>query len=106
MITVPPGWQTPPDEPAILPCTNPEDCAYVNDMIASNRWNEWDVTVRKHFSSGNVRITGYTPEIVYARMMGKHGAAPLPGFHIAGQKNSDAPVNWVTIHARPTWPDT
>jgi len=100
-MIIPPGGQTPPDEPTRLPCSNPVDCAEADEMIARCRGPEWHYVgwcmSTLHPPDATRTINGYHQDHYNAWKHGVEGAWPPPG-PAPGFSN---PGNWHTIISKP-----
>ncbi|TXH54351.1 MAG: hypothetical protein E6Q97_11150 [Desulfurellales bacterium] len=82
-----------PDEPKKLPCSNPAECAILDQIVARNRWAEWHCAVYRRSGNGEIVImAGYNRENLKAWMEGHPEAHPPPGGFLNGYKPAPPPT--------------
>lgn len=100
--TIPAGGQI-PVEPAKLPPATPAEAAELQQMIADNRWHQWQYTARCLYSKNPdgtdklVTITGVDVDMLNARRKNVFGSWPMPGEYVSGQWPPTKPANCVTV---------
>ncbi len=95
-MVIPPGGQTPPDEPVRLPPANPAEEAELNAYMIANHYHQWHYTGKKLYSTGTVQISGIDIGMINARLKSVFGAWPLPGEYGVGTWPYGIPVNCAT----------
>jgi len=101
-MIIPPGGNTPPDEPVRLPPANPAEEAELNAYMIANHYHQWKYVGRKLYSTGTVTISGIDIGMINARLKSVFGSWPLPGEYVVGQYPPASPANLVTLIQPPT----